>query len=306
MKLPPQLSRFNIRRTLLGPVAAIALCAACGSDAFFEPEFFPGEYSIIAADGEMLPNYIDGDPSQGLHFRLLEATFLLDDSDTAKLIVNMELDGVTRPPDTLFARYYTDGPVMSFKGANIGNKGLVLENGDILFYLQGPCTECCERRLVELVASRSPGGSGTGAAGVEQVVGTYPMSAIDGVGFPFVEEDTRLANGDRVVLTKADTIWLHSDSTYQLAGHRYEIVFPQDGSPPDTTAIYTTRAEGPFRTSGDAVLIIFPLPLQGGEISHIWRWEDRETLLLSPVFNLWCPDGCPTYQPQVYSYSRRE
>ena len=91
MKPPRQLNRFNVCRMLLGPVPAIALCAACGSDAFFEPEFSPGEYSIIAADGELLPKYIDGDQSQGLHFRLLEATFLLDDSDTARLIVNLEL-----------------------------------------------------------------------------------------------------------------------------------------------------------------------------------------------------------------------
>jgi len=296
---------YYLRHCLL-PAAVLALCAACGNDGFLEPEFFPGEYSIMAADGELLPSYIDGDPSQGLHFRLLEATLLLDDSDTAKLIVNLELDGETRPPDTLFAQYYTDGPVISFWGANIGNKGLVLENGDILFYLQGPCIECCGRRLVELVASRSSGGSSSGTAGVEHAVGTYPLSAIDDVGFPFVEEETTLDNGDRSVLTRADTIWLRSDSTYKLGFHRYRIVLPHDGSPPDTTGTYTNRAEGPFRMSGDAVLVIYPLPLQDGEISGIWHWEDKETLLLSPVFNLWCPDGCPTYQPPVYSYRRLE
>jgi len=52
MKPPRQLNRFNVCRMLPGPVAALALCTACGNDGFLEPEFFPGEYSIIAADGK--------------------------------------------------------------------------------------------------------------------------------------------------------------------------------------------------------------------------------------------------------------
>jgi len=284
------------------------LCGACSDGGPLAPENLSGEYTIVTAKGRSLPTYMDPDSAQNPEFRLLDARVQFDHDATVRLFLELEHNGEIVPRQTFHARYYLEESILNFapiedQQAGIGNKGLVLENGDIIFFVQAPCSSCCPRRLIELVASRFPGAATNG--GVEHVVGSYVLTAIDGIGPPLVEEETLYGGGGREVLARADTITLLSDSTYRYAFHRYEIAYASSDSPPDTIAVHDDLSVGPYRLNEDALLVIHPLPLLNGEISHVWLWgDDENTIVIDARFNDWCPDGCPNWDTRELMFRR--